>query len=54
MKKYQETYQYWLKNITDDQELRDELLNIQSRDDEIEDRFFRELEFGTGGGFEVY
>lgn len=45
--KEKELYQEWLNKVTD-QELLDELKSISS-DDEIIDRFYQELEFGTGG-----
>ena len=41
-------YKIWLDKITD-QELKKELLAISNNTAEIEDRFYRDLEFGTGG-----
>ena len=49
MNTYQETYQEWLKNDYFDQETKTELLKIQKDEKEIEDRFYKNLEFGTGG-----
>ncbi len=42
-------YNSWLENATDDPDLTSELLGIQDNEEEIYDRFYRELEFGTGG-----
>ena len=41
-------YERWLSRVCD-MELMMELLTIAHDDDAIEDRFYRELEFGTGG-----
>ena len=49
MTTYQAIYQYWLKQTAGNHELHEELLGIQSDDAAIEDRFYRDLEFGTGG-----
>ena len=49
MNTYQETYDQWLKNDYFDQETKTELLKIQNEEKEIEDRFYKNLEFGTGG-----
>lgn len=49
MNTYQETYQEWLNNDYFDQEAKNELLKIQNDEKEIEDRFYKNLEFGTGG-----
>ena len=42
-------YQLWLDKAVDDAPLQEELLSICGNDSAIEDRFYRELEFGTGG-----
>ena len=42
-------YERWLKEATGDAEVAAELKSIQGDDAAIEDRFYRELEFGTGG-----
>ena len=41
--------EYWLNDEYFDQETKDELLAIRNDEAEVEDRFYRELEFGTGG-----
>ena len=42
-------YELWLEKATEDVDLQTELKSIAGNDAEIEDRFYRELEFGTGG-----
>ncbi|MFU0832087.1 MAG: Phospho-sugar mutase [Oscillospiraceae bacterium] len=42
-------YERWLKNALDDPNLIEELKSIQNKPEEIKDRFYRDLEFGTGG-----
>ncbi len=42
-------YERWLKEDLDDQDLTDELLAVKDQPEEINDRFYRDLEFGTGG-----
>ena len=42
-------YEQWLHDFADDQETVQDLLAIRDDPKEIEDRFYRELEFGTGG-----
>lgn len=49
MTDYNFMYEYWLKNATKDPDLIQELESIRGKDDEILDRFYRSLEFGTGG-----
>lgn len=44
-----ELYSLWLKNATDDSDIIEELKSIDGKDEEIYDRFYRELEFGTAG-----
>ncbi len=44
-----ELYELWLKKTTADPDLKEELLSIKGKDDEILDRFYRSLEFGTAG-----
>ena len=46
---YRETYQLWLTDSYFDENTRAELEKIADNEKEIEDRFYRELEFGTGG-----
>lgn len=42
-------YKLWLENAEADPDLKAELEKIADNDEEISDRFYRELEFGTGG-----
>lgn len=42
-------YQRWLEKAVDDADLQRELQEIGGKDEEIYDRFYRELEFGTAG-----
>lgn len=49
MKLYENTYQEWLNSEYFDEETKNELLKIQNDEKEIEDRFYKNLEFGTGG-----
>lgn len=46
---YQLKYQQWLNEDIFDDETKDELRKIGQNPIEIEDRFYRDLEFGTGG-----
>jgi phosphoglucomutase len=46
---YRENYEKWLNNDYFDEETRNELKSIEDNEAEIEDRFYRDLEFGTGG-----
>lgn len=46
---YQELYNSWLKNATDDKDLTQELEAIRGNDAEIYDRFYTSLQFGTAG-----
>ncbi len=46
---YKKHYEAWLENPYFDQAFKDELKAIKSDEKEIEDRFFKDLEFGTGG-----
>ncbi|NGZ76143.1 phospho-sugar mutase [Saccharibacillus alkalitolerans] len=41
--------QQWLEDPSIDEETKQELRGLESQPDELEDRFYRELEFGTGG-----
>ena len=45
---YDEMYNRWLSIATDKDVLK-ELNDIKNNQDEINDRFYKELEFGTGG-----
>ncbi|MDF2719864.1 MAG: pgcA [Paenibacillus sp.] len=42
-------YELWLKDPLIDEETKRELVSLQANDKELEDRFYRDLEFGTGG-----
>ncbi len=46
---YTEEFQRWLNDPYFDQATKEELLSIRNNEKEVEDRFYRELEFGTGG-----
>ena len=46
---YKEQYNFWLADGYFDEGTKEELLGIQGNEAEIEDRFYKELEFGTGG-----
>ena len=44
-----ELYSLWCKNAVDDSDLQEELKSIENDTPAIRDRFYRDLEFGTGG-----
>ena len=46
---YVETYQLWLKKAIEDIDVVNELLSIKDDDKKIEDAFYKDLSFGTGG-----
>ena len=46
---YQETFKFWLEDSYFDDATKQELLAIRNDEKEVEDRFYRDLEFGTGG-----
>lgn len=46
---YREEYEFWLEDSYFDAATKEELKAIAADEKEIEDRFYRELEFGTGG-----
>lgn len=46
---YINTYKKWVESETLNEESRKELLTIQDNDTEIRERFYKNLEFGTGG-----
>lgn len=48
-RKYKEEYEFWLNDSYFDEETKKELLAIRNNEEEVEDRFYKELEFGTGG-----
>jgi phosphoglucomutase len=47
--KEQELCKLWLEKAVEDPDLIAELQKIKDNDDEVYDRFYRDLEFGTGG-----
>lgn len=46
---YQETYKKWCTDPYFDAQTQEELKNLEGNEKEIEDCFYRQLEFGTGG-----
>jgi len=46
---YKQRYKKWLKDDYFDDEIKAELEKIQDNEKAIEDRFYKDLEFGTGG-----
>lgn len=46
---YKNLYENWLNDEYFDTKTKEELLSIKDNEKEIEDRFYKELEFGTGG-----
>lgn len=42
-------YERWLNQPLDDPDLTEELQSIQGQEEEINDRFYMDLEFGTAG-----
>ncbi|WP_278682050.1 phospho-sugar mutase [Paraclostridium bifermentans] len=46
---YMKNYDEWINNPYFDDETKKELLSIKNNEKEIEDRFYKNLEFGTGG-----
>ena len=46
---YKEEYQRWCDDPSFDEETKKELLSIKDDEEEIKDRFYKELEFGTAG-----
>ncbi len=49
MEEYKIKYNEWLKDPIIDEESKKELLSIKENEEEIEDRFYKDLEFGTAG-----
>lgn len=47
--KYLEEYKKWCEDPAFDEETKKELLEIKDDEEEIKDRFYKELEFGTAG-----
>ncbi len=46
---YMESYRLWREKLGENETLYAELARIEGNEREIEDRFYRDLEFGTGG-----
>ena len=46
---YKEQYNFWLSDAYFDEATKKELRDIAGNESEIEDRFYKDLEFGTGG-----
>lgn len=46
---YKEKYKEWLENPFFDEETKEDLKKIENDEKEIEDRFYKDLEFGTAG-----
>ncbi|HBF5909963.1 phospho-sugar mutase [Clostridioides difficile] len=46
---YKNSYEMWLNSPYFDEQTKNELLNIKDDEKEIQDRFYKNLEFGTGG-----
>ena len=46
---YRNKFQFWLESDYFDEDTKKELLTIRNDEKEIEDRFYKDLEFGTGG-----
>ena len=46
---YLEKYNSWLNNKLFDEETKNELRDIKDNENEIKERFYKDLEFGTAG-----
>lgn len=49
MEEYRKKYEEWRKNPFFDKETKRELEEIKGKEEEIQDRFYRDLSFGTAG-----
>ena len=49
MEKYFEKYKEWLNSDCFDDVTKNELRSIEGNEEQIKDRFYKELEFGTAG-----
>lgn len=49
MSNAQKQLEYWLSDSYFDDATKQELLQIRNNEEDVEDRFYKELEFGTGG-----
>ena len=48
-----ELYSLWCEKAVDDPDLKQELISVADDSEGINDRFYRNLEFGTGGLREI-
>ena len=46
---YKERYTYWIDQLSEEDPMKKELLDIADNEAEIKDRFYKEIEFGTAG-----
>lgn len=46
---FMDIYRHWLEQVSENEELAAELRSIEQNEAAIEDRFYRDWEFGTGG-----
>ena len=46
---YMDQYKFWLEDSYFDEDTKEELRKIADNQGEIEDRFYKDLAFGTGG-----
>ena len=46
---YREQFDFWLNDSYFDEDTKKELLAVRNDEKEVEDRFYKDLEFGTGG-----
>lgn len=49
MNDVKQLYELWLEKTKNNEEIQNDLLSVSGNDDEILDRFYRNLEFGTAG-----
>ncbi|MBP5298693.1 MAG: phospho-sugar mutase [Lachnospiraceae bacterium] len=49
MSDYKKQFEFWLNDSYFDDATKEELLGIRNNEKEIEERFYKDLEFGTGG-----
>ena len=46
---YRDRYEQWIAKLPADDPMREELIAIRDNDEEIKERFYTEIEFGTAG-----
>ena len=46
---YLKKYEEWCENPFFDEKTKEELIKIKNNEEEIKDRFYKDLEFGTAG-----